>query len=53
MPLTEFGAWFLLISVTFVLVERLGTAGRDRCAGRPEPGPRPCPPPVSDSFKTG
>ncbi|MET8771624.1 DUF817 domain-containing protein [Streptomyces sp. NPDC004658] len=59
-PLTKFGAWSLLISVTFVLVEHLGTARRDRRtarrghrAGRPEPSPRPHPAPVSDSFKTG
>ncbi|MEU0331902.1 DUF817 domain-containing protein [Streptomyces sp. NPDC006193] len=48
-PLTKFGAWSLLISVTFVLVERHAAGG----AGRAGQGPGPCPPPVSDSFKTG
>nr|WP_268744361.1 DUF817 family protein [Streptomyces argyrophyllae] len=43
-PPARFRAWSPLISVTFVLVEHLGTAGRDRRAGLP---------PVSDSFKTG
>ncbi|WP_251095420.1 DUF817 domain-containing protein [Streptomyces sp. Caat 7-52] len=50
-PLTKFGAWSLLISVTFVLVEHLTAARPDRRAGRVEPDR--CPPPVSDSFKTG
>ncbi|MEU1009933.1 DUF817 family protein [Streptomyces sp. NPDC005890] len=34
-PLTKFGAWSLLISVTFVLVEHLGATGRNRRARRP------------------
>ncbi|CUW32002.1 MULTISPECIES: DUF817 domain-containing protein [Streptomyces] len=53
-PLTKFGAWSLLISVTFVLVEHLGATGPKRRTGRP--GTDGCPPPappVSDSFKTG
>ncbi|MFI9246714.1 DUF817 domain-containing protein [Streptomyces sp. NPDC053086] len=51
-PLAKFGAWSLLISVTFVLVEHLAAdrPGR-RTRRRAEPGR--CPPPVSDSFRTG
>ncbi|WP_443056808.1 DUF817 domain-containing protein [Streptomyces sp. IBSBF 2390] len=48
-PLTKFGAWSLLISVTFVLVEHLAATGPGRTAGHPGDGP----PAVSDSFKTG
>ncbi|MBL1084086.1 DUF817 domain-containing protein [Streptomyces actinomycinicus] len=50
-PLTKFGAWALLISVTFVLVEHFTGARTAHRAGPPEPGR--CVPPVSDSFKTG
>jgi uncharacterized membrane protein YoaT (DUF817 family) len=50
-PPAKFGAWSLLISVTFVLVEHLSSTGPARDTARPEPdrgAPR-----VSDSFKTG
>ncbi|MFG2606104.1 DUF817 domain-containing protein [Streptomyces sp. NPDC048514] len=50
-PPAKFGAWSLLISVTFVLVEHLSSAEPDRGTARPEPDRRA--PRVSDSFKTG
>ncbi|ARP72996.1 DUF817 domain-containing protein [Streptomyces pluripotens] len=49
-PLTKFGAWSLLISVTFVLVEHLTPVRPGTCPGRPVPPPRQ--EVVSDSFKT-
>ncbi|MFJ5779951.1 DUF817 domain-containing protein [Streptomyces sp. NPDC093094] len=52
-PLTKFGAWSLLISVTFVLVEHLTAAGPDRAADRTDGHPQDSPPPVPDSLRTG
>ncbi|WP_448317812.1 DUF817 domain-containing protein [Streptomyces sp. CO7] len=44
-PLTKFGAWSLLISVTFVLVEHLSAADGERKEVRHRTGPGPGPGP--------